>query len=125
MLHWTDFPDAPAVKTPVCAVSDAQTGVTALSLGDFPILLVKDDAGIRAFVNACPHQFLPLDTRGDVLGADGARLICTNHDAAFDAVTGQGVAGFGLNCALTQLPIQQVGDWWVVSANEDDPKAQQ
>ncbi len=91
--------------------------MTALSLGEFPILLLKDDKGIRAFVNACPHQFLPLDTRGNVLGAGGARLICTNHDAAFDAVTGQGVSGFGLNCALTILPIEQSGEVLIISAD--------
>lgn len=86
-----------------------------LSLGEFPVLVVKDDNGTRAFVNACPHQFLPLDTRGDVLGADGTRLICTNHDAVFDAQTGQGVSGFGLNCALSPIPLKQNGTHWVIS----------
>ena len=116
MLHWTDFPDVPAIGTPVCATRDVQAGVTSLVLDDFSILLVKDAAGTRAFVNACPHQFLPLDTRGDVLGKGGHRLICSNHDAAFDAQTGQGVAGFGLNCALSPIPLAIVGAQWVIAS---------
>ena len=99
----------------MCASKDVQAGVTALTLGEFPILLVSDGQGTRAFVNACPHQFLPLDTRGDVLGSDGTRLICTNHDAAFDARTGQGVAGFGLNCALSAIPIKETKGDWVIA----------
>lgn len=104
-LDWTDFPDAPAAGTPICALKDVQMGVTAQALGEFPILIIRDDAGIRVFVNACPHQFLPLDARGEVLGADGTRLICTNHDAVFDATSGQGVSGHGLNCALSGIPV--------------------
>jgi nitrite reductase/ring-hydroxylating ferredoxin subunit len=89
-------------------------GVTSLSVGEFPILFVRDAQGTRAFVNACPHQFLPLDTRGEVLGANGKQLICTNHDAAFDAQTGEGVAGFGLNCALTPIPLHNNEVDWMV-----------
>ena len=114
-MHWMDFPDAPAVNTFVCQISDLHKGVTSLSIGDFPILLVHDDAGTRAFVNACPHQFLPLDTRGDVHGSDGTRLICTNHDAAFDVQTGAGVAGFGLNCALSPIPLKTDGASWKIA----------
>lgn len=113
-LDWTDFPDAPAAGTPLCADTALGRGVTALTLGEFPVLVLKDDGGTRAFVNACPHQFLPLDSRGDVLGADGTRLICTNHDAVFDAQTGQGVSGFGLNCALSPIPLKQRGSEWVI-----------
>ncbi|MDR6264812.1 MULTISPECIES: Rieske 2Fe-2S domain-containing protein [Rhodobacterales] len=113
-LDWTDFPDAPAAGTPLCADNALGRGVTALTLGEFPVLVLKDDGGTRAFVNACPHQFLPLDSRGDVLGADGTRLICTNHDAVFDAQTGQGVSGFGLNCALSPIPLKQRGSDWVI-----------
>jgi nitrite reductase/ring-hydroxylating ferredoxin subunit len=105
ILRWADFPDAPAPNTPVCTQEQLQTGVTALSIGDFPILLVHDSLGTRAFVNACPHQFLPLDYRGAILGADGTHLICSNHDATFDAMSGQGLSGFGLNCGLSPVPL--------------------
>jgi nitrite reductase/ring-hydroxylating ferredoxin subunit len=113
-LSFSDFPDAPEVGTPLCTVESVKWGVTSLSVGEFPILFVSDTQGTRAFVNACPHQFLPLDTRGEVLGADGTRLICTNHDAAFDAQTGEGIAGFGLNCALTPIPLRNNDVNWVV-----------
>jgi nitrite reductase/ring-hydroxylating ferredoxin subunit len=113
MLHWADFPDAPAPGTILCPVTMAN-GVTSLLLGDFPVLLVQDAHGTRAFVNACPHQFLPLDLRGNVLGAGGVQLICSNHDATFDARTGQGTAGFGLGCALSPLPLVQMDGMWCI-----------
>lgn len=114
MLVWTDFPDAPDPGTVVCDVLALQTGVNAITVGEYPVLVVQDCHGTRAFVNACPHQFLPLDTRGEVLGADGRRLICTNHDAVFDAVTGEGLGGFGLNCSLSVVPIVQDGAVYVI-----------
>ncbi len=40
-----------------------------------------------------------------VLSADGARLICANHAATFEARTGEGVAGLGVGCALDRAPV--------------------
>ncbi len=67
---------------------------------------MKSAGTLAAYVNACPHQYLPLDHRGaNVLSADGTVLRCTNHSAGFRVEDGIGVEGLGLNCALDAIPI--------------------
>ncbi|MFD1880844.1 Rieske (2Fe-2S) protein [Paracoccus pacificus] len=103
-MSWQDYPRAPARGTALGA-RDAVTGVHTLVLDGFPILLVKGAAGLRAFVNACPHQFLPLDYKGpNILSADGARLICSSHQAIFDAGTGACLGGPTDEC-LDEIPL--------------------
>jgi nitrite reductase/ring-hydroxylating ferredoxin subunit len=78
-----------------------------LDIAGFPVLLVQGADGLRAYVNACPHQFLPLDWRSDrILSPDGRTLRCSNHDAGFDADTGAGLDGFAQGCALDPVPIE-------------------
>lgn len=112
-MQYTDFPDAPAGGAVICATVDIpDNGYLALMLGKFPVLVVS---GPKAFVNACPHQFLPLDHRGpEVLGVDGKTILCTNHGASFDADTGVGTGGLGLGCALTPVPVAILGENLVV-----------
>jgi nitrite reductase/ring-hydroxylating ferredoxin subunit len=112
---WRDFPGAPSEGTHICAETEVpQAGVTSHDLDGFPLLLVASAEGLRAFVNACPHQYLPLDWRSsNILSADGETLRCSNHDAGFDACTGQGVDGLGQGCALDPVPVT-VRDGWLV-----------
>jgi nitrite reductase/ring-hydroxylating ferredoxin subunit len=109
MTDWTRLRGAPAEGTVVCPSADVPEGGTkCLRVGRFPLLLVRDAAGLRAFVNACPHQWLELDRQGDgVLSADGRVLRCTNHQAGFDARTGAGVDGLGVGHALTPVPVAE------------------
>ncbi|WP_172328223.1 Rieske 2Fe-2S domain-containing protein [Mangrovicoccus sp. HB161399] len=107
-MPWTDYSSAPPAGTQVCALADLDR-VQALTVdsaaGQFPLLLVRDGAGLRAFVNACPHQYLPLDYQGgNILSADGTRLMCTAHGAMFDAVTG--AADLVAPCGLDPVPLQ-------------------
>ncbi|MEF9605156.1 Rieske 2Fe-2S domain-containing protein, partial [Paracoccus sp. PXZ] len=72
--------------------------------GRFPLLLVRLADGIRAYVNACPHQYLPLDHRGDrIVSADGTRLMCSAHGAMFDIASGEAVQG--ADCGLDAVPL--------------------
>lgn len=108
-MSWTDYASAPEPGTRICARAEID-GALSVSVetgrGRFPMLLVETDAGLRAYVNACPHQYLPLDHRGGkLLSANGAKLLCSNHAAQFDAATGEGVAGEGLGCALDAVPV--------------------
>jgi nitrite reductase/ring-hydroxylating ferredoxin subunit len=106
-LAWDDFPDAPASGDVICSDSDVAEGdVLSLALGDYPVLISRLDGVVAVFVNACPHQFLPLDQRGDIISANVRRLMCSNHQAEFDRTTGEGLAGEGLGCRLTKLPIE-------------------
>lgn len=109
-MAWTDYATAPAPGTYIC---DLKTigAVTALSVrseaGAFPLLLAQDGDELLAYVNACPHQYLPLDYRGDqLLSADGRMLMCTAHGARFDLRSGAVIGG--ADCGLDPVPVTVV-----------------
>ncbi len=103
-MSWRAWPRAPAPGTPICP-RDAVAGVHSVDLNGFPVLLVEGKAGLRAFVNACPHQYLPLDYQGSrILSGDGGRLICSSHSATFDADTGDVLGGPAEEC-LEPVPL--------------------
>lgn len=104
-MSWQDISTAPASGTVVCD-ADQVEGVKALDLDGFPLLVIRDADGLRGFVNLCPHQYLPLDFHGDRLSSDGARLICTSHQAQFDARTGEVCAG-PADCGLDSVPLRE------------------
>ena len=91
----------------ICDLAQAaEDGTTCLEVDGFPILLLRHGGELRAFVNACPHQYLPLDHKSDrLLSADGTRIRCSNHSAGFDAQTGEGVEGLGLGACLDPVPV--------------------
>ena len=105
-MSWQDLSTAPAPGTVICDLDQVE-GVAAFDLNGFPLLVIRDADGLRGFVNLCPHQYLPLDFHGDrVLSADGARLICSSHQAQFDTVTGEVCAGPAC-CGLDSVPLQE------------------
>ena len=108
-MAWTDYRGAPTPGTVLAAAEDVAEGASlSLDHGGFPVIVVRGAAGLRAFVNACPHQYLPLDHKGArLLSTDGRTLRCTNHSAGFDAATGEGVEGLGLGCALDEIPVAE------------------
>lgn len=117
-MSWTDYRSAPRPGAVLCDEA-AVDRVAAVAVrgpnGSFPVIVVRSPAGLRAFVNACPHQYLPLDHRGgNILSADGTRLMCSAHGAQFDAASGQGVAGPGMGCALDPVPIRTEGGQVVI-----------
>lgn len=121
MGAWTDYASAPPPGTEVAPLVTLGEGATALTVetakGRFPLIVVRRGRAVHGFVNACPHQYLPLDYRGGaILSADGARLMCSSHGAAFDAATGEGVEGPGLGCALDPVPLQVAGETVRISA---------
>lgn len=109
-MAWTDYSSAPVAGTELCRLDQIE-GVLSLTVesekGAFPMLVARFGEGVRAYVNACPHQFLPLDYHGNqILSADGTRLLCTAHGASFDIDTG---APFeGADCELDAVPVEIV-----------------
>ena len=104
---WKGYSGAPEVGAVIARIDDIpDPGTFCLELDGYPILLARLGDAVNAFVNACPHQFLPLNYRGEkLLSADGRTLRCTNHSAGFDAGSGEGVEGLGLGCALDRIPV--------------------
>jgi nitrite reductase/ring-hydroxylating ferredoxin subunit len=106
--NWKSYPSAPAEGAVICnAAQVPETGTYSIELDGFPVLLARSGGRLVAYVNACPHQFLPLDYRSaSVLSADRRVLRCSNHQAGFDLATGEGVDGFGAGCALDPVPVR-------------------
>lgn len=104
---WKSYPGAPVEGTVICSLEDAADGeVTCVEVDGFPLLILRRNGDITAFVNACPHQYLPLNHKSDrLLSVDGTKIRCSNHSAGFDAVTGEGVEGLGLGVCLDPAPV--------------------
>jgi nitrite reductase/ring-hydroxylating ferredoxin subunit len=121
---WRSWTGAPRKGAPVCRADEIpDDGTRCLTLrsdaGEFPLLLVRRKGGLRAFVNACPHQYMPLDWRSStLLSSDGTRLMCSVHGAIFDASTGSGIAGTGAEDGLEAVPVHVDADG-VVRIAED------
>ncbi|MFO1107199.1 MAG: Rieske 2Fe-2S domain-containing protein [Amaricoccus sp.] len=119
---WRKYRGAPAEGTGVCRFEAIpEPGTLAVSLSGFPVLLARSGDLLRAYVNACPHQFLPLDHKGDrIISADGTVLRCTSHGAGFRLADGEGIEGFGLGCALDAIPVSVDAAGVVVIGGIDD-----
>lgn len=117
---WQQYRSAPAPGTRLVRLEELTPGEThSLTLtsekGTFPLLLIRLDEALFGYVNACPHQYLPLDQRGSrILSRDGEQLRCSNHDATFSTRTGQGLGGFGLGCKLDRVPVSVDAEGWIV-----------
>jgi nitrite reductase/ring-hydroxylating ferredoxin subunit len=105
---WRKYRGAPVDGTEVCTLNAVpEPGTLCLSLAGFPVLVARSGDLVRAYVNACPHQYLPLDYKGDhIISADGTILRCTNHLAGFRLDDGEGVEGVGIGCALDRIPVR-------------------
>lgn len=107
---WRAYSSAPPDGALVCeshtvAEGTARCLTVESAAGAFPLLLLRSGGVLHAYVNACPHQYLPLDYRsGSVLSADGTRLLCSAHGAVFDAATGGCLSGDGAD-GLDRVPV--------------------
>ncbi|MBP2296549.1 Rieske (2Fe-2S) protein [Azospirillum rugosum] len=110
----------PATGTVLCRLDELPDGdAREFRFGEgrrvFSMLVLRRGGGVRAYVNACPHVWLPLTYRGgSVVSADGARLVCSNHQAEFAVEDGRALGGpVEADCRLTPVPVA-VGDDGVV-----------
>ncbi|WP_445156996.1 Rieske (2Fe-2S) protein [Halomonas sp. E14] len=123
---WQQYRSAPAPGTRLVRLDELAPGTTlSLTLqgeqGSFPLLLVRLDDTLLGYVNACPHQYLPLDQRGPrILSQDGESLRCTNHAATFATRTGEGTGGLGVGCALDPVPLSVDSEGWMVIGDGAD-----
>mgnify|MGYP000321348019 CR=1 FL=1 len=118
---WASYPGAPAPGTALCPAGDVpEQGVHSIVVDGFPIILLNRNGQISAFANACPHMYLPLTYRSEgILSADGNKLICSNHDAIFDAETGEGLGGYGKGCELDMIPVSIVSGTIRIASKPD------
>jgi cytochrome P450/nitrite reductase/ring-hydroxylating ferredoxin subunit len=92
-----------AVWTHLGQVTDLRgDGPFVLSAGGVDLVVVRTEAGIRAYQGHCPHQ-------GALLGEgemDGDTLVCRNHRWRFNSATGQREGGPG---CLVACPVETRG----------------
>ncbi len=120
MSNWRSLTGAPAPGSVICHRDDIPVGGSlCLRLDDFPVVVLRSVDSIKAFVNACPHQYLPLDHKGSkLLSADGTIIRCTSHGAGFSTTTGEGVEGLGIGSSLDSIPVSLKADGQVVIQEE-------
>ncbi len=79
----TDIPDGAAVGR------DITDGTRTL-----PVILVRADGMVRAYLNSCPHACVRLDWKpDDFRDYTGEYLLCSMHGALFEPTTGHCFAG--------------------------------
>lgn len=89
----------------IAALTDVPVGSGALVdlPGDGQLLLVRDDAGVRAFNPACPHQGTTVNppAAGDIT--------CPTHKSTFDRRDGAVLTG-PATTGLVSVPVRVEGD---------------
>ena len=115
--RWRRMANAPALGvliTPLAELPD-KAG-REFRFGDAPktfsMLAVRNGDDVRAYVNLCPHQWLPLTFRSDgVISGDGAKIVCSNHQAEFATDDGRGLSGpIEPGCRLFPIPVHVDAD---------------
>mgnify|MGYP006196835989 CR=1 FL=1 len=98
---------APAALIALDAIADgAFAEVEAVVDGDAEsLVLYRDDAQVRAFLNICPHAGRRLDwAPGKFLVSKGL-LVCAAHGAQFELEGGECVAGPCRGASLTAVRV--------------------
>jgi nitrite reductase/ring-hydroxylating ferredoxin subunit len=112
---------APVALCPVAAIAAGRArGFDPTRSGEDTVFVVQSGAGLRVFLNKCPHQGVPLEYRKDAfLSGDGEHIMCYAHGARFERQTGRCIHGPCLGESLQPLP-HRVAEGWVWL---DDPSA--
>ena len=79
------------------------------------LVLYRDGAQVRAFLNICPHAGRRLDwAPGQFLKSKDGHLACAAHGASFELDRGACVAGPCRGDALRAVPVQvRDGEVWL------------
>jgi nitrite reductase/ring-hydroxylating ferredoxin subunit len=75
---------------------------------ELDIVIVQTKGARHAYVNCCPHQFIPLETfPNHFLTEDKRFLVCSGHGARFELATGACYSGPCLGEGLDRLAIEE------------------
>lgn len=95
----------------LCRIEDLENpgsrGFVMLRDGDEEeIFVVRDGDDAFAYVNVCPHRFLPLNWKPDVfLNFQKTRILCVVHAATFDLRDGSYMGGPCPGQSLESIPL--------------------
>ena len=91
-------------------LQDLGTWNVVLGEGDeeLDIVIVQTKGARYAYINSCPHQFIPLETfPNHFLTEDKTHLVCSGHGAQFALDTGACTRGPCLGKGLDPLRIEE------------------
>jgi nitrite reductase/ring-hydroxylating ferredoxin subunit len=111
--RWDTFPNAPRPGTDLCEEDFVQERkAKEFCFGEgrdaFSMIVTRHDGELHAYVNACPHFQLRLNTPGNperLMTIDSDKLKCAHHLALFDPKTGHCVDGPARGDSLIRVPI--------------------
>lgn len=76
---------------------------------ELDIVIIQTKGARHAFINSCPHQFIPLETfPNHFLTEDKKYFLCSGHGARFALDTGECVYGPPKGRSLDRLAISEV-----------------
>lgn len=112
--RWDTFPHAPEPGTDLCAASEIEErNAREFSFGEgrdtFFMIITRRDGQLHAYVNACPHYQLRLNSPNNpdrLMTLDRDKLKCAHHLALFDPLTGLCVGGPAKGDSLIRVPIE-------------------
>jgi nitrite reductase/ring-hydroxylating ferredoxin subunit len=95
--------------TDLCALADVPDGSgRTFSFGEgkaaFGIIVLRDGENVTAYVNLCPHFWIPLNVREHPT-TFRAHVLCANHYAAFRFADGYCVEGPCEGSSLEPVPL--------------------
>lgn len=89
-IDWKKEANAPTPGTVLCHLSELQERVVKeISFGDtepFRVLLYRHAEQLVAYVNRCPHHWIPMNRQGadfTMWDAEKHELMCIHHTAVF------------------------------------------
>jgi nitrite reductase/ring-hydroxylating ferredoxin subunit len=112
----------------LCTLAEVEArGARAFTVvaGDWPLrgFIVRCGAGVRGYLNRCPHAGHALDLLpGSFLTPDRTLILCSSHGALFDKEGGFCVAGPCAGAHLTPIALQ-VKSGYVLLADSVDVNA--
>lgn len=95
-----DIPDGSARETEAVVEGVAES-----------LILVREGAVARAYLNVCPHAGHRLDWSPGNFLIDQGRLVCAAHGACFERATGLCTAGPCRGSSLKAVAVTQVDGW--------------
>ncbi len=110
-VHLDTVPGGPPRGTVLCRLDELERGQSkALTFGEgsqrFEMFLHRDDDGVVAYENSCPHLYIPLDWQpGRFLSANKTDFICSTHGARFRIRDGYCTAGPCVGSSLRRVII--------------------
>jgi nitrite reductase/ring-hydroxylating ferredoxin subunit len=96
----------PVFLCQIDALQDPGTWNVVLGAGEdaLDIVIVQTQGTRHAYINSCPHQFIPLETfPNHFLTEDKTHLVCSGHGAQFALQTGVCTRGPCLGKSLDSL----------------------